>query len=214
MKPTEQETCEVDACVDCLMLIANGETPPEMGEDETENWEAGIERNWPNSEGWNLAVGSDDEPHFSWSACGVCGSSLGGDRETVTAWRTVAAEEYLSAMVSGYVSCALWAGLNYSSPDDEPTPMEDDYSADDITPEALETIREECRQFIVSEALDLEGIDGEQAGHDFHLTRNGHGAGFWDRGLSERGERLAAAARVWGTSELYAGDDGRLYFGG
>lgn len=34
----------------------------------------------------------------------------------------------------------------------------------------------------------------EHAGHDFALTANGHGAGFWDRGLDELGDQLTAAA--------------------
>lgn len=31
--------------------------------------------------------------------------------------------------------------------------------------------------------LALAGVTAEQCGHDFILTANGHGAGFWDRGL-------------------------------
>lgn len=32
-------------------------------------------------------------------------------------------------------------------------------------------------------ALALAGVTAEQCGHDIILTANGHGAGFWDRGL-------------------------------
>lgn len=49
----------------------------------------------------------------------------------------------------------------------------------------------------------------EQAGHDFWLTRNGHGAGFWDRGDFyrardgfDRAEVLDKTARSFG--EAYA----------
>jgi hypothetical protein len=47
-------------------------------------------------------------------------------------------------------------------------------------------------------ARDVADLSPESVGHDFWLTRNGHGAGFWDRGLGELGERLSAAARVYG----------------
>jgi hypothetical protein len=42
----------------------------------------------------------------------------------------------------------------------------------------------------------------DSAGHDYALTRNGHGAGFWDRGLCDidrdYGEELSDAARSYG----------------
>ena len=49
------------------------------------------------------------------------------------------------------------------------------------------------------------------AGHDFWLTRCGHGAGFWDRGVGETGERLTKAAEKFGNVDLCVGDDGKIY---
>lgn len=34
---------------------------------------------------------------------------------------------------------------------------------------------------VATQALDQPGYDAERFGHDFWLTRNGHGTGFWDR---------------------------------
>jgi hypothetical protein len=48
------------------------------------------------------------------------------------------------------------------------------------------------------------------AGHDFWLTRNGHGAGFWDRGLGELGDALTQAAKSFGQCDLYVTDDGAI----
>lgn len=55
--------------------------------------------------------------------------------------------------------------------------------------------------------------DEELAGHDFWLTRNGHGAGFWDRSELDKPTqgRLTKAAHAFGNSDLYVGDDGRIY---
>jgi hypothetical protein len=62
---------------------------------------------------------------------------------------------------------------------------------------------------------DRSSTSMEYAGHDFWLTRNGHGAGYWSRdyedGAEAVGERLAACARRFGESDLYVGDDGQLY---
>lgn len=40
-----------------------------------------------------------------------------------------------------------------------------------------------------------------QIGHDFWLTRNGHGAGFWDRDLGALGAKLSKIAESFG--EVY-----------
>lgn len=47
----------------------------------------------------------------------------------------------------------------------------------------------------------------EQHGHDFALTRNGHGAGFWDRGYGAVGDRLTEAAQAYGEHSVLT-DDG------
>lgn len=46
--------------------------------------------------------------------------------------------------------------------------------------------------------LEATGQTLEQCGHDYILTRNGHGAGFWDRGYGAAGDRLTAAVKVYG----------------
>ena len=53
-----------------------------------------------------------------------------------------------------------------------------------------------------------------QAGRDFWFTRNGHGVGFWDRDVLEKyglGELLSQEARGFGETDLYRGDDGKVY---
>ena len=43
-----------------------------------------------------------------------------------------------------------------------------------------------------------EWTSAELAGHDFALTRNGHGTGFWDRGLGEMGDMLTKECEPYG----------------
>ena len=63
----------------------------------------------------------------------------------------------------------------------------------EFTIEAIERAKKDCISFIAdvkhsfgeekgTELLTIEGIDfGYLSAHDFYLTRNGHGTGFWDR---------------------------------
>lgn len=67
---------ELSACVDCLMLVANGNVPddrPELSDDI-----ATYLRLKPNQ---HLVCSGDSEyDEFSWSRCECCGSNLGGSR--------------------------------------------------------------------------------------------------------------------------------------
>lgn len=110
----------------------------------------------------------------------------------------------IHAMVNGYLACALWSSL-----DDNDEPLDNEHRT--LHPKTLADMREDCEDFATSNAADLLGMDPELAGHDFWLTRNHHGAGFWDRGLGERGERLTKAANAYGSVDLYVGDDGQVY---
>ena len=56
---------------------------------------------------------------------------------------------------------------------------------------------------------DLEGVASYWA-HDFLLTRDGHGTGFWDRGLDALGDYWTKIAKSYGSSEdLYLQDNGQ-----
>jgi hypothetical protein len=56
----------------------------------------------------------------------------------------------------------------------------------------------------------FEGMTPDMVGHDFWLTRNGHGAGFWDRGLGERGQWLTDMAKPFGSAYLYVNNSGEV----
>jgi hypothetical protein len=51
-----------------------------------------------------------------------------------------------------------------------------------------------------------EIIDGDLA-HDFWLTRNHHGSGFWGGDYPETGDRLSELSKKMGECELYVDDD-------
>lgn len=107
-----------------------------------------------------------------------------------------------------YVICALW-----SSTDDSDNPLDDRYGFDDLPAETLAKMREDVADFVNANEADLvlSGQSEAMIGHDFWLTRNGHGAGFWDRSLGEVGDRLTAACKPYSGVDLYVGDDGKIY---
>lgn len=109
----------------------------------------------------------------------------------------------LDTFQRAYIECALW-----SSMDDDGEPLDSGRDASDVAPKALASMAADCDAFreMVGEALD--DIDDEQAGHDFWLTRNRHGAGFWDRGYAPAIDKaLTDAAHSFGEVNLYVGDD-------
>lgn len=113
----------------------------------------------------------------------------------------------LSEFVQGYLTCALW-----SSTDDNGESLDSVYGLDDIAASSITSAVEECVDFQAAYAADLaQAGDDSQNGHDFWLTRNRHGAGFWDRGYGDAGKRLTEAAHTYGEMNPFVGDDGNIY---
>jgi hypothetical protein len=107
-----------------------------------------------------------------------------------------------------YIECALWSS-NDNTDESGGEPLDTNYTADDICPHALAELRNEACRFF-NENIDSIWVDVELAGHDFWLTRNGHGAGFWD-GDWDNGDALTTASKAYGSVDLYIGDDGKIY---
>jgi len=112
----------------------------------------------------------------------------------------------LDEFTRSYITAALW-----SSTDDDGTPLDGKYSIEDIAPSTLEAMVKDCQQFQQQNAEALEEKGDTQGGHDFWLTRNGHGAGFWDGDWPENGKALTLASKKFGEADLYVGDDGYIY---
>jgi hypothetical protein len=112
----------------------------------------------------------------------------------------------IAEAIAAYLECALWSSLDWpEDQNEEPGPLDDKYSVSDLSDAALAAMTYNVLEFIAANAEDIveAGIDAGQVGHDFWLTRNGHGTGFWDRGLGAVGDRLSAAAKVYGECDIY-----------
>lgn len=114
--------------------------------------------------------------------------------------------------IQAYLTCALWA-----STCEDGESLDDSYDLDDLAVESKQSMTIDCYQFLndnsvlIDQAIENYDYSYSQAGHDFWLTRNGHGAGFWDRGLNDLGDKLTLAAKSYGSCDLYVGDDGKIY---
>ena len=124
----------------------------------------------------------------------------------------------LDEFTAAYIEAALWS-TNDESNDQGGDPLDKNYTAADIAPETLARMVADCAAFqAANEAHICDGnvatsySADEQAGHDFWLTRNGHGAGFWDGDWDESVSKiLTDAAHSFGEFDLYVGDDGLIY---
>lgn len=135
------------------------------------------------------------------------------------------------AELTQYIDTALWSesiGEEFAiawadAHPAEATPASDvsfqsfGFDSESLEPEAREAMARDLHDFIDScrpDALEFWARElGDGAiGHDFWLTRNRHGAGFWDRfGGDQEGERigreLTKEAHPYGEAHLFANDD-------
>jgi hypothetical protein len=113
----------------------------------------------------------------------------------------------MNIFLESYIETALWSSMDESN-ERGGEPMDKNYARRDISPEAIKRMTEDCSEF---EKLIVD-LDPKHAGHNFWLTRNHRGAGFWDGGYPEdTGKRLTDAAHSFGECNLYVGDDGLIY---
>lgn len=111
--------------------------------------------------------------------------------------------------IRGCLAAMIFTGLHYRDPEniDNGEPMDRHFSIDDIPREIRRQIECECIDFLQSSAF-MVAENAEQAGVDFHFTRNRHGAGFWDGDWAENGDELTRRAHAYGSAELYSDDSG------
>ena len=122
----------------------------------------------------------------------------------------------METFFDAYVTAALWSSTDESD-ERGGDPLDDNYTAQDIEPDTLAQMRSDCEQFTArygneitrAKQIDDSYTDGH-AGHDFWLTRNRLGAGFWDRELGVIGDTLTSAAKSFGEYNLYVGDNGMI----
>lgn len=116
-------------------------------------------------------------------------------------------EEKKTPFIEAYIEALLW-----SSVDDNEVPLDKNYDINSFSTRSINLIIAQCEAFQKENEKEI-GEDGEQAGHDFWLTRNYHGAGFWDR-ENVYGEKeskiLTEKSHTFGECTAIVGDDGEI----
>lgn len=129
----------------------------------------------------------------------------------------------LEAFTHAYLTAALW-----SSTDDAGEPLDSNHDVDDVDAGTLAKMQADCATFYAANEAhihcdgapqsreDATASESEReaamAGHDFWLTRCGHGAGFWDGDWPEPSASIMTrSAEAFGNVDLYVGDDGKVY---
>lgn len=127
-------------------------------------------------------------------------------------------------VIKGYTEAMLWANAICGREDCEQGREIGDcehtldaqkrYDFDDFDAADQHRIRIFCEAFVLDNLADFreylshrdfdpaQGSVASYFGHDLALTRNGHGTGFWDRGLGELGDRLSEATKPHGESHV------------
>lgn len=109
-------------------------------------------------------------------------------------------ESTLDVFTRAYLECALW-----STCDDNDAPLDQNYGVADFDKATLIQSAIDCQAFQAEFWQDIAGRE-EKAGFDFWLTRNGHGAGFWDGDWGDNGDKLTAGSKAYGSVDLYVCD--------
>ena len=140
----------------------------------------------------------------------------------------MATSSQINTIAEHYLIALLWTMPG----DDECENPGDDIDLSDLPAETIEQAKQDVAEFVnacgalFDQAMKCyedgygrhpDAGSAEAAfGHDFALTRNRHGCGFWDRaseGLPRvLGEALTKVCEAFPQVDLYIGDDGKAYF--
>lgn len=121
---------------------------------------------------------------------------------------------HLNAFIAGYLEAIIFAECATDQHGEEI----ENLAGYEFSLVAQEFCKQECARFLdtfgglVNLAVQSESVDYDhtQAGRDLWFTRQGHGVGFWDRGLGAIGDHLTTASKTFGERYIFINDDGLI----
>lgn len=116
-------------------------------------------------------------------------------------WRTILNNEKYTA----YADTIL-----FTCDDDNDEPLDNHFGIHKFADVTCQLMIEDCDSFIEKAGESIYDREVE-AMQDFWLTRNGHGAGFWDGDWPENGDELDDIASSYPSIDAYVGDDSLIY---
>jgi hypothetical protein len=120
-------------------------------------------------------------------------------------------EHDVDEILASYFEAALWTDEDRLAEDvGEDTAK--GFTIFDFSEETKNKAKEDITQFLEKAGQYLTDVTDGMIGHDFWLTRNHHGAGFWDRkGLEENGDAITKICHEFRELMVVVGVDGKLY---
>jgi hypothetical protein len=107
-------------------------------------------------------------------------------------------------ILDNYLEAAFWT-------EEQQNPELQNKMVSDIDSASLQKTKNDIMQFLRTALQqageELKTYDSKSIGHNLWLSRNGHGAGFFD----DNNDKLQDIARNMKSSDLYIGDDGKVY---
>lgn len=118
--------------------------------------------------------------------------------------------EWPDRFTQSYIQSAL-----FFSNDEDGVSLDRNYDVRHIAPETIEEMFADASKFQESNWDDIS-IDPARAAHDFWLTRNRDGVGFWSHSdfWGDASDGLTESAHDYGEYSLYVGDDGLIHGSG
>ena len=109
----------------------------------------------------------------------------------------------LPEFMQGYIETAFFCGVSTDDPDNPGESLElDGLGVGNLDADSLADMVADCARFwidnatLIRQAMEFNpDYSLSQAGGDYWYTRNGHGVGYWDRGLDVIGDALTTAAQ-------------------
>jgi len=140
----------------------------------------------------------------------------------------------LATVTNSYLETAVWSSNDWDDMrNGNPAPLDENHTWHDFTSEAYAAAEADCKRFLelLEAANCMPDPDGRvwslyefaediqcdsRIGHDFWLTRNGHGAGFWDGDYGDYGDFICEVMEdefgKYAELNICVNPDGKLEF--
>ena len=115
-------------------------------------------------------------------------------------------------ILKAFLEAALWSTPLPEDFQDMGDNYDSAYGIYDFSKEAILKALDHINKFKILAVDLLDGMIESQVGHDLWLTTQGHGAGFWDRGLGKIGEELTEICKSMTPLQLDIDESGKPTF--
>lgn len=120
-------------------------------------------------------------------------------------------KEYAEKMLPHYLECAKWSTSGYCDNENNENNELESLENFEFSENAEEIALLDCLYFVRIAYPWLRDVEPEQCGHDFWLSREGHGTGFFDRDYQYKNVLQEKAESMKGSS-IYLDDRNNIQF--